>query len=516
MQPSSRFVALLLLAAQTGRAQEARLPLADLRDRIRGAWTGKMVGVAVGFPTEFKWQGKVVPVDKLPKWSPEMLRESLRQDDLYIQMTFAQVMDERGIYATTEDYAAMFRDSKYPLWHANLAGRRALRRGAPPREAGSPHYNAHGNDISFQIDADFIGLMCPGMPATAAKLIPRPAQLIARDNGIYGGQFIAGMYASAFFESDPRLIVEAGLACVPPESTYAHAIRDVLESYVAHPDDWEHSWRLIGERWDHDDLCPQGACGPLDINASLNGAYVALGMLYGQGDFWKTIEIATRCGQDSDCNPSTAAGIWGASHGFAKIPPEYASYLPQMNGEKFTHTVYSFDEIVESTYQRAIKLAKNNGGRLEGDELIIHREQPSPQPQPAFPPIGKPVERISCQDPRWTWRGAWTDAHSAKTGAEKVTSEKNAEAEVAFHGSGAILVGPYLGNGGLADVYIDGKLDRTVDVYPDESRRRAGEAVWHNYYLGAGDHKLRVVVRGEKYPESSGSEIRITDLITLQ
>ena len=28
-------------------------------------------------------------------------------------------------------------------------------------------------------------------------------------------------------------------------------------------------------------------------------------------DFTKTLEITTRCGQDADCNPSTAGGILG-------------------------------------------------------------------------------------------------------------------------------------------------------------------------------------------------------------
>ena len=38
---------------------------------------------------------------------------------------------------------------------------------------------------------------------------------------------------------------------------------------------------------------------PFNIDATINSAYIVIGLLYGQGDFAKTMDIATRCGQDS-------------------------------------------------------------------------------------------------------------------------------------------------------------------------------------------------------------------------
>jgi hypothetical protein len=78
------------------------------------------------------------------------------------------------------------------------------------------------------------------------------------------------------------------------------------------------------------------------------------------------------------------------------------------------------------------------------------------------------------------------------------------------------VAGPYLPNGGKADVYLDGKLDRTVDVYPDEDVRKGGEAVWHAFGLKPGTHMLRLVVRGEPYGDSKGSEIGIEDLVVFR
>ena len=121
--------------------------------------------------------------------------------------------------------------------------------------------------------------------------------------------------------------------------------------------------------------------------------------------------------------------------------------------------------------------------------------------------------------PWWmSFKGNWTQAPPAgrRLTARKTSSEKGAEASISFEGSGAIVVGPYLPTGGTADVYLDGKLDRTVDVYPDEHSQKTGESVWHAFKLKPGKHEIRVVVRGERYKESRGSEIGLEDLIVFR
>jgi hypothetical protein len=108
--------------------------------------------------------------------------------------------------------------------------------------------------------------------------------------------FVAGMYSAAFFER-PRKVVEAGLATLPAESGYARIIRDVLTWSAEHPDDWRRTWQRIQDTWDRDDPCPDGALADFNIDAKLNGAYIALGLLHGAGDFGRTIEISTRAGR---------------------------------------------------------------------------------------------------------------------------------------------------------------------------------------------------------------------------
>jgi ADP-ribosylglycohydrolase len=494
-----------------------RISVDDLRDRVRGAWAGKMIGVAEGAPTEFRFCGQLVPDEKMPAWKPQMIREALRQDDLYVQMAFAAVLDAKGLDASTADFGEMFRETKFNVWHASQAARRNLRRGVSPMETGTPRYTAHGNDIAFQINSDFAGLMCPGMPQASNDLIARAARLTCWGDGQYGGMFVAGMYAAAFFEhGDNRKVVEAGLKCVPPDSEYAKAIADVLAWSTEQPDDWKAVWAKVNAKRDGQDRCPYGALEPLNIDAKVNGSYLAIGLLYGGDHFFKTIEIATRCGQDSDCNPSTAGGIWAAMRGFKAIPPQYTAGLAEIAAtEKFVYTDYTFDSIVESTMKRAAAMIERAGGKRDGDGFLIAVQQPRPTPAPQFQ-IGKPVERIACDDPRWTWTGPWKRDAAKRSGPEKVASEKGAEAQIEFEGTGACICGPYIGAGGTADVYVDGKLDRTVDVWPDDGIRKAMEDVWHRFDLPAGKHTIRLVVRGERFRESSGSEIRIHDLIVYR
>lgn len=498
-----------------GREQISR---SELRDKIAGGWAGQMIGVSYGGPTEFRHRETIIPEDELPEWDPGKVADSIRQDDLYVDMTFAQVLDDKGLDATTEDFGAMFKDAKYHLWHANLAARRALKRGVPATLSGTPEYNAHANDIDFQIEADFVGLMTPGLPQASNDLCYRAGRVMNHGDGIYGGMFVSCMYAAAFFESDPRKLVESGLACLPPQSPYAQLIGDVLRWNVEHPEDWIKVWNLVEEKWNRREPCPEGAANAFNIDAKLNGAYIALGMLYGDGDFGKTMTISTRCGQDSDCNPASAVGILGVVLGLDGIPDRYKSGIEEIADQKFSYTDYSFRTIVDSTEKRAIAMVERHGGRVDGDQLLVKTQDPVPAKLEIWDDYGSPAERVPVTDARWSWKGDWNarTSHWGPQHTVRTSSTEGSEATIEFEGTGAIVSGFYLPSGGKADIYLDGELDRTVDVYPDEDRPKGWESVWHDYRLEEGKHELRIVVRGEPYPGSTGSDIALTHLLVFR
>jgi hypothetical protein len=86
---------------------------------------------------------------------------------------------------------------------------------------------------------------------------------------------------------------------------------DVISWHQKYPDDWTKTWREIEEsQWSCDLHCTAGVYKPFNIDATVNMAYVLIGLLYGEGDFFKSMDISMRCGQDSDCNPSSVGGIW--------------------------------------------------------------------------------------------------------------------------------------------------------------------------------------------------------------
>ena len=512
--------AALLLAAVAAPDNDLRkMPLAELRDKIKGGWAAQMIGVSFGAPTEFRFNEQIIPEDKLPVWAPDQVSNALDQDDLYVDMTFMRVLEDKGLDATTEDFGAMFREARYRLWHANLAARRSLKRGVPAELTGTPKYNAHANDIDFQIEADFVGLLAPGLPQASNDLCYRAGRVMNYGDGIYGGMFIAGMYSAAFFEKDPRKIVEAGLAAIPAKSPYAGAVRDVLAWSRTYPEDWIKTWNLVEQKWNQRDPCPNGALRPFNIDAKLNGAYVALGLLYGKGDFTKTLQVATRCGQDSDCNPASAAGVLGVVLGYNGIPDHWKAGIAKLANQKFNYTDYSFDDVCRVTERLALQLIQRTGGRLESDSVLIRTQPVKAARLELWDDYGSPVERIKVQDARWRWKGDWKDnpyKNRANELRTKMSGVKGAEASIQFDGTGAIITGPYLPAGGKADIYLDGKLDRTVDVYPDETNIRHSEAVWHAFGLKKGVHSVRLVVRGEPYRESKGSDIAIEDLIVFR
>jgi hypothetical protein len=484
-----------------------RMSRAVLEDKIRGGWAGQMVGVAYGAPTEFRSNGKINESEL--KWTPDMIANTIQQDDLYVEMTFAEVMDRVGLEATTEQYGEMFRDSKYALWHANAAARRLLALGIKAPMSGHPKYNVHANDIDFQIESDFIGLMTPGLPRESNRYADRVGRVMNWGDGLYGGMLFGAMYSAAFFETDAHRVVEQGLKSIPAQSGYAQVVRDLLAFHREDPRDWRRAWARLQEKWDRDDVCPDGAGEPFNIDARLNGAYVVLGLLYGDGDFARTIEISTRAGQDSDCNPSSAAGILGVMMGYAKIPAVWTSAIEPIESEKFSFTRYSFNDIVASTLKRAEKVIVAAGGQVTQDEVVIPVQEPQAPPLEQWD-AGVPLARVELTDAAWAWKGGWTTQtgkNEWSTWTVRAAAAAGDEATLTFEGSGVALLGRMTQEGGQADVWLDGKPARALDAWIPANTN--DNALWHVTGLAPGRHTVRVAYAGKKNAMSKGAKLEL-------
>jgi hypothetical protein len=335
---------------------------------MKAGWIGQMVGVGWGGPTEFRYKGTIIPEANMPSWKPQLVNQ-FKQDDIYVEMTFLRTLELHGLEVSIRQAGIDFANSGYNLWHANRAGRSNLRKGIAPPDSGHPKFNSHADDIDYQIEADFAGLIAPGLPNTVIELGEKFGRLMNYGDGLYGGQFVGGMYAEAFFETNIEKIVRAGLRCIPQGSQYYECISDVLMWYRQNPHNWQKTWRLINEKYHLNPEYRRFSCSPerraFNIDAKINGAYIVMGLLYGEGDPDKTIVISTRCGQDSDCNPSNAGGILFTTMGFSKLPGRFKSALDPDG--KFSHTPYNFPKLIEVCEKLVRQAVVQAGGRVEKD-----------------------------------------------------------------------------------------------------------------------------------------------------
>lgn len=377
-------VGLLAVAAAWVDAAERRLPLSVYRDKMVGGWLGQMAGVGWGAPTEFKHVAAMIPDAAMPPWKADMINQH-GNDDLYVEMTFLKTLEDHGLDVSIRQAGIDWANSGYKLWHANEAGRGNLRRGIAPPDSGHPRFNAHADDIDYQIEADFAGLIAPGLPNQALALGEVFGRLMNYGDGLYGGQFVAGMYTEAFFEADPVKLVEFGLRCIPAASQYAEGVRDVLAWYREQPADWRVTWHKVEAKYQDNPAYRRFSCGKgaFNIDAKINGAYIVMGLLYGGGDPDRTIAIACRCGQDSDCNPSNAAGILFTSLGAARVPPRLLGRLDL--AARFSHTGYDLPKVYAVCEQLARAAVQRAGGGVErgadgAETFVIPMQAPRPGP----------------------------------------------------------------------------------------------------------------------------------------
>ena len=472
-----------------------------------------MIGVTYGAPTEFRAQGKIFrdPIT----WKPSDIKGSLWQDDVYVQLTFLMSMDKYGIDAPAKKFQEMFAKAGYPLWHANMQARKNYYDSIFAPASGNPEFNLHADDIDFQIEADYIGFMCPGMPETASAIAEKIGHIMNYGDGVYGGIFVGALYSDAFFESDILKIIKKALQSIPVESDYHKIINDVIILHEQYPSDWQAAWKEIESKWGDVDIC--GAGSTFNIDAKLNGAFIVIGLLYGEGDPMKTLEITTRCGQDSDCNPSNAMAVLGVIKGFSGLPVNMQEGVKAIGDSIFINTSYSFNSAVNSSEKYARYLIVRDGGRINNRDILIKIQLPAAStPEVAFQNVVFDKSVSVFDKTGWMFKGSWkpfevTSEKDNKVPKQSMYAEKAGdELDIDFSGSGMSIEGNWYKDGGKADIYVDGNLHRTIDTYYNFADQQHTVSIWHVLNLKQGDHKIKIIVKGEKRPESAGTRVYIT------
>ena len=355
----------------------------DYFQKVHGAWLGEAVASALGmsvqrmhkndlkaFLTELgQWpltdyikthppnwgsgRGQSYTADN---WGPAGFGPD---DDSLFQVANLLLVEEKGPEITSQDIADQWLAS-FSVFEAQNCGRavrvaeRLMKEGVKPPESGQ---HEMGEFMGGQMKGEFWGFLLPGNPEAAAEYGRMDAEVSFHTAGVYGEMFMAALTAEAFFESDPTKLLEAGLAVIPADSDYAHCIRDVMEWHKQWPDDWEKTHEQIDSKWE-----PEGA---KNRRVFPNNAVIALALLYGEGDFDKTIAIAVMAGWDTDTNAGDVGPVMGVILGPGAIAEKWTKPIANtFRSDVKGAEEWEIDELARRTVAAGIRMTEAKSAGL--------------------------------------------------------------------------------------------------------------------------------------------------------
>jgi ADP-ribosylglycohydrolase len=219
-----------------------------------------------------------------------------------------------------------------PYWSEYGNAKINMKSGLMPPLCGTEN-NPFKNSCGAYIRSEIWACIAPGCPDRAAYYAYEDAIVDHGDGeGVYAEVFCAALESAAFVESDVRTLIEIGLSYIPSDCGVARAVRHVIGCYdsgqtweeareelLIHFRGWMYSWSDIST----EDDAKGYREGPLGWDVPANIGITVLGLIYGEGDFAKSICTAVNCGEDTDCTAATIGAIFGIIQGFEAIPEEW-------------------------------------------------------------------------------------------------------------------------------------------------------------------------------------------------
>jgi len=344
-----------------------------LRQKIEGAWYGRICGCLLGKPVEGVRTNELHPLlqktGNFPMYRyiyasdltdeicscvkrsmkdrayPDNISCAPKDDDTNYTVLYQRMIDRYGIDFTPADVAATWlklqpKDAYCSAEHVAFCN--FVKGYRPPVSAC--YQNPYREWIGAQIRADYFGYIMPGRPEKAAELAWRDACVSHTKNGIYGEMFVAAMLAYAAVCDDMIEIIRCGLSQIPPKSRLHEEITKILAGYQSGVTQ-EQCFAGIHQRYDeHDshDWC----------HTNSNAAIVVASLLYGENNYAKSICMSVQCGFDTDCNGATVGSILGMKNGIGAIGSEWTECI---NGRLAT-SIFGVGEItVEALVEKTLE-----------------------------------------------------------------------------------------------------------------------------------------------------------------
>lgn len=240
-----------------------------------------------------------------------------RDDDLDYTVIGLLVLERMPEGPTTSAVAAEWL-ARLPFGRVYTAERAAyhnLVAGISPAAAAA-HRNPYREWIGALIRVDPYAYVSPGDPGRAARFAARDAMLSHVGNGVAAAMWAAATISLSLAGVAAEHSVRAAVACVPHGFRLREALEEVLAVFdAAQP--WERFMAL------HARL--SSAYGW--VHAIPNAAAISASLLWGGGDFTRTISLAVLAGGDTDSNGATAGSACGALLGAGRLPEAWVTPL---------------------------------------------------------------------------------------------------------------------------------------------------------------------------------------------
>jgi len=304
----ARLMALAL--AGPALAGTIEIPVEEIEDRIHGGVLGQMLGNLNGLPHEFDYIEDPGNVGCYEPSLPEGARTDDDTDIEWAHLIEMQRLGERRL--PPERIAAVWKASINDwIWSANDYARQLMDLGLEPPLTGRGPLNPWaGTNVSSQFVVEMFALGAPALPREAQELALHYASVSIDGEPLQAAQFFAALVSLSFVERDPETLVRRALPACDPNSRSHRIVEDVLRLHTQHPDNWQVTRRAIRDAYtEFDGVRP-------DINGyALNGAATVAALLYGRGDFERTMVHAFNFGWDADNNAAMCGTILGVWHG---------------------------------------------------------------------------------------------------------------------------------------------------------------------------------------------------------
>ena len=333
------------------------------------AWIGKNIGGTIGGP--YEWRQDILDV----KGFSSEKGEPLPNDDLDLQLIWLCAMEEIGpSQLTARELAEYWIAYIPPHWNEYGTGKANLKGGLLPPLCGEYKNEKWRHSNGAWIRSEIWACLAPGYPEVARRYAFADACI---DHGMGEGtvaeQFTATMESLAFFNDDIRDVLNQALAAIPQESRVARSVRIAMDGYDAGKD-----WVTVRNELVKDSEDLGWFMAPANIG------YVVIGLLYGEGDFKKSMLTAVNCGDDTDCTAATIGAFLGIRSGMAGIPSDWVEHIGDeivtvsidrsFENIRYMHTVTRLTERVMNLIP-SVLTANNLPFRwTDGEtELIPHR-----------------------------------------------------------------------------------------------------------------------------------------------